>query len=39
VDAAQATPPGQFNLTIRNYRPKEEALNGTYKKPPVRKVK
>jgi len=32
------TPPGKFNLTIRNYWPKEEALNGTYKNPPVRKV-
>jgi hypothetical protein len=39
VDAAKATPPGQFNLTIRIYRPKEEALNGTYKNSPVRKVK
>ncbi len=33
------TPPGQLNLTIRNYRPEEEALNGIYKNPPVRKVK
>ena len=32
------TPPGQFNLTLRNYFPKEEAYNGTYKVPPVRKV-
>ena len=32
------TPPGKFNLTIRNYWPKEKALNGTYKNPPVRKV-
>jgi hypothetical protein len=32
------TPPGQFNITIRNYWPKEEALNGTYKNPPIRKV-
>lgn len=29
---------GQFNLTIRNYWPKEEALNGAYKNPPVKKV-
>ena len=32
------TPPGPFNITIRNYWPKEEALNGTYKNPPVKKV-
>ena len=32
------TPPGQFNLTLRNYYPKEEAYNGTYKVPPVKKV-
>ncbi len=31
-------PPGKFNLTIRKYWPKEEALNGTYKNPPVKKV-
>jgi hypothetical protein len=29
---------GLFNLTIRNYWPKKEALNGTYKNPPVRRV-
>jgi hypothetical protein len=33
------TPPGQFNLTIRNYWPKEAALDGSYKNPPVKKVK
>ena len=32
------TPPGQFNLTLRNYFPKETAYGGTYKVPPVRKV-
>jgi hypothetical protein len=32
------TPLGQFNLTIRNYWPKEAALDGTYKNPPVKKV-
>jgi hypothetical protein len=29
---------GSFNLTIRNYWPKEVALNGVYKTPPVRRV-
>ncbi len=33
------TPPGQFNLTVRNYFPKEAAYDGSYKVPPVRKVK
>ncbi len=33
------TPPGQFNLTLRNYFPKEVAYDGSYKVPPVRKVK
>jgi hypothetical protein len=32
------TPPGPFNITIRNYWPKESALDGTYKNPPIRKV-
>ena len=32
------TPPGAFNITIRNYWPKEDALNGTYKNPPIKKV-
>ena len=32
------TPPGQFNLTLRNYFPQEAAYNGAYKVPPVRKV-
>lgn len=32
------TPPGAFNITIRNYWPKEEALNGTHKNPPIKKV-
>jgi hypothetical protein len=29
---------GPFNLTVRNYWPKEDVLAGTYKLPPVRKV-
>ena len=29
---------GLFNITIRNYWPKPEALNGTYKVPPTRKI-
>ncbi len=33
------TPPGQFNLTVRNYFPKEAAYDGTYQVPPVRIVK
>jgi hypothetical protein len=33
------TPPGQFNLTLRNYFPKEVAYDGSYKVPPVKKVK
>ncbi len=33
------TPPGQFNLTVRNYFPKDAAYDGSYKVPPVRKVK
>jgi hypothetical protein len=33
------TPPGQFNLTIRNYWPKEAALDGSYKNPPVTNVR
>ncbi len=33
------TPPGQFNLTLRNYFPKEAAWDGTYKVPPVKKVR
>ena len=32
------TPQGQFNLTLRNYFPKEAAYDGTYKVPPVKKV-
>lgn len=32
------TPRGLFNISIRNYWPKEEALNGTYKNPPIRRV-
>ncbi len=36
---ALPTPPGQFNLTLRNYFPKEAAYDGSYKVPPVRKVK
>ncbi len=33
------TPSGQFNLTLRNYFPKEAAYDGGYKVPPVRIVK
>lgn len=29
---------GEFNIVIRNYWPKEEALNGSYKNPPIKKV-
>jgi hypothetical protein len=32
------TPPGPFNLTARNYFPKEAAYDGSYKLPPVKKV-
>ncbi len=32
------TPPGAFNVTIRNYWPKEDALNGNYKNPPIKKA-
>jgi len=32
------TPPGVFNVTIRNYWPKQPALDGTYKNPPIKKV-
>ena len=32
------TPPGQFNLTLRNYFPKEAAWDGIYQVPPVKKV-
>ena len=32
------TPPGSFNLTLRNYFPKEAAYDGSYKVPPVKKV-
>jgi hypothetical protein len=32
------TPPGVFNVTIRNYWPKRPALDGTYKNPPITKV-
>jgi hypothetical protein len=31
-------PPGAFNITIRSYWPKEDALNGTYKNPPIKKL-
>jgi len=27
-----------FNVTIRNYWPKPEALDGTYKLPPIKKI-
>ena len=33
------TPPGQFNLTVRNYFPKPSAYDGNYKVPAVTKVK
>ncbi|WP_291687229.1 DUF1214 domain-containing protein, partial [Bradyrhizobium sp.] len=33
------TPLGQFNLTLRNYFPKEAAYDGSYKVPPVKKVR
>jgi hypothetical protein len=29
---------GEFNVVIRNYWPKEAALDGTYKNPPIRRV-
>jgi len=29
---------GEFNIVIRNYWPKEAALNGTYKNPPIKRV-
>jgi hypothetical protein len=32
------TPPGQFNVTIRNYWPKEAALDGSYKIPGIKRV-
>jgi len=32
------TPLGRFNLTLRNYFPKQAAYDGSYKVPPVRKV-
>src|SRR5262249_53556954 len=28
----------EFNITIRNYWPKKEALDGTYKNPPIMRV-
>ncbi|MGO8879625.1 MAG: DUF1254 domain-containing protein [Desulfomonilaceae bacterium] len=32
------TPPGRFNLTLRNYFPKEAAWDGSYQLPPVNKA-
>ena len=32
------TPAGVFNITIRNYWPKPEAWDGTYKNPPIKKA-
>jgi hypothetical protein len=32
------TPLGRFNLTLRNYFPKQAAYDGSYKVPPVKKV-
>jgi len=29
---------GEFNVVIRNYWPKQEALDGTYKNPPIKKI-
>ena len=31
-------PPGAFNITIRNCWPQEDALNPTYRNPPIKKV-
>jgi hypothetical protein len=31
-------PPGAFNITVRNYWPKEAALDGSYKVPPIKRV-
>lgn len=33
-----ASPSGMFNLTFRIYQPEQEALDGTYKLPPVAKA-
>ncbi len=33
-----APPTGEFNVIIRNYWPKEEALNGAYVNPPIKRV-
>jgi uncharacterized protein (TIGR03000 family) len=32
------TPPGQFNITVRNYWPAEAALDGSYKIPGIKRV-
>jgi hypothetical protein len=32
------TPSGLFNVTIRNYWPRKEAFDGTYKNPPIKRV-
>jgi hypothetical protein len=32
------TPSGAFNVTIRNYWPKQPALDGSYKNPPIKRV-
>jgi len=29
---------GEFNIVIRNYWPKREAFDGTYKNPPIKRV-
>jgi hypothetical protein len=29
---------GEFNIVIRNYWPKQEALDGTYRNPPIKKI-
>jgi hypothetical protein len=33
-----APPEGEFNIVIRNYWPKEAALNGAYENPPIKRV-
>ncbi len=39
VNWLPAPPSGMFNLTVRVYQPKKEILDGTYKLPPVMKVR
>jgi hypothetical protein len=35
---AARSPNGDFNIVIRNYWPKKEALDGTYKNPSIKRV-